>query len=91
MNGPWDKYKDRYRMRPDTFDAYVDVWNRVTQARTEFTGWVSFGQAANAEPAQQHDRVHAAERIMNLGGYEIGRPTSKGARQWVKRQSLPTA
>jgi hypothetical protein len=83
---PWDRYQDRYNERPETFDAYVDVWNRVPEAQTSFGGWVAFAQAASAEPSwakQRLERVLDAERIMYAGGYEIGPPTPRGARRWV--------
>ena len=80
----WSQYESRYSSRPETYAAYVDVWNRVPTSRDAFTGWVSFGQAANAEPAQSGDRVRAAEEFMRLGGYKLGPLTSRGARRWFK-------
>lgn len=82
MRDEWTKYKDRYSLRPETFDAYVDVWKRIPEAHARFSGWASFSQAANAEPAQQPDRVRAAEECMRLGRYELGTPTKRGARRW---------
>jgi hypothetical protein len=82
----WDKYRDRYNARPETFDAYVDVWNRLPETQASFGGWVGFTQAANAEPSwvsNRPERVRAAEDLMRKAGYEIGEPTSKGARRWV--------
>ena len=39
---PWDKYRDRYNARPETFDAYVDVWTRVPEVQQSFgDGWAS--------------------------------------------------
>ena len=84
---PWDKYRDRYNERPETFDAFVDVWSRVPEAQTSFGGWVGFVQAASAEPSwvkNRPERVETAEQIMRSGGYEIGEPTQRGARRWVK-------
>jgi hypothetical protein len=83
---PWDRYRGRYNERPETFDAYVDVWTRVPDAQSSFGGWVGFVQAASAEPSwvKKHpDRVQIAEQIMRAGGYEIGSPTQRGARRWV--------
>ena len=82
MRDEWTKYKDRYTQRPETFDAYVDVWTRIPETRSQFSGWASFSQAANAEPAQQPDRVRAAEECMRLGHYTLGAPTKRGARRW---------
>jgi hypothetical protein len=82
----WDKYRDRYKARPETFDAYVDVWTRVPEAQASFGGWVSFARAANGEPSwltQRPERVEAAETLMRQGGYQLGDPTEKGARRWV--------
>jgi len=84
---PWDKYRDRYNERPETFDAYVDVWNRMPAAQSSFGGWVGFAQAASAEPSwvkHRPDRVRAAEEIMCSAGYEVGSPTKRGARRWVR-------
>ncbi len=79
----WSMYKERYNQRPGTFDAIVDVWQRVPRAQQSFTGWSSFSQAANAEAARSPDRVLAAEQAMEAGGYKLGSPTVRGARQWV--------
>jgi hypothetical protein len=82
VNDEWTKYKGRYALRPETFDAYVDVWQHVPEARARFSGWVSFSQAASAEPAQQLERVRAAEDCMRIGRYQLGAPTKRGARRW---------
>jgi hypothetical protein len=87
---PWDKYRDRYNERPETFDAYVDVWSRIPEAQLSFGGWVGFVQAASAEPSwvkNRPDRVRMAEQIMRKGSYEIGKPTQRGARRWVSAES----
>lgn len=78
-------YEDRYRIRHDTWRAYVDVRDRTPEARQHFKSWAMFSQAANAEPKQRelgHDM--AAERLMKSAGYEIGPPTARGARTWRK-------
>jgi hypothetical protein len=79
----WSQYRARYNSRPETYDAYVDVWNRISGSRDAFRGWASFSHAANAEPAQSGDRVRG-EECMRLGGYELGSTTSRGARRWFK-------
>ena len=89
---PWDKYQDRYNARPETFDAYVDAWTRLPEAQSLFGGWVGFAQAASAEPkwvANHPERVRAAEELMRKAGYEVGTPTEKGARRWVRAASRP--
>lgn len=86
---PWDNYRDRFNQRPETLDAYVDVWTRVPKAQESFGGWVGFMQAANAEPSwmtNRPERVRIAEEIMRSAGYEIGATTARGARQWVKAE-----
>lgn len=85
MSIEWEQYRDRFRLRPETFEAYVDVWTRLPGARKTFTGWASFSRAASAEPAQRArpDRIRDAEALMRAGGYEIGDPTSRGARRWI--------
>ena len=87
MSQEWEQYEDRYTQRPETYAAYVDVWTTVAEARSEFTGWAIFSQTANAEPKRRRDhadKVKVAEQIMRSAGYEIGAPTSRGARRWVK-------
>jgi hypothetical protein len=89
---PWDRYQDRYNERPETFDAYVDVWMRVPEAQSSFGGWIAFAQAASAEPSwvkNRLERVLDAERIMYAAGYEIGPPTQRGARRWVAVERTP--
>lgn len=84
----WEQYESRYTERPETYRAYVDVWQRLADARRIFSGWASFSQAANAEPAQverRPDRVRAAERLLREAGYELGPLTRRGARRWIKR------
>jgi hypothetical protein len=87
----WEQYRDRYSERPETYDAYVDVWTRVGEARRQFSGWALFSQCANAEPAKLRDmpaRVAQAERLMGAGGYEIGSSTRRGARRWSRHSTV---
>ena len=88
MSAEWEQYRPRYAAtRPETYEAYVDVWRRSTAARSKFTSWADFSQCANAEPARrrgQPDRVAEAERIMRACGYEIGPDTVRGARRWFR-------
>jgi hypothetical protein len=89
---PWEKYQYRYNARPETFDAYVDTWTRLPETRMAFGGWVGFAQAASAEPslvAKRPERVRLAEKLMHQAGYQIGSPTEKGARQWVRIERRP--
>jgi hypothetical protein len=86
---PWDNYRDRFNQRPETLEAYADVWTRVPEAQSSFGGWVGFMQAANAEPrwvTNRPERVQLAEAIMRSGGYEIGATTERGARRWVRAE-----
>lgn len=85
MAPAWEQYRDRYRQRPETFEAYVDVWTRLPGVREEFSGWASFSQAASAEPSQPDGRVRVAAGFMRQGGYEIGAATSRGAQRWRKK------
>lgn len=79
----WSQYENRYSThRQETYDAYVDVWKRDSQVRSLFTGWASFSQAANDEPAQSDDRVQTAEECMIRCGYKLLPPTSRGGRRW---------
>lgn len=94
----WEQYRERYiAERPETYDAYVDVWLNVPESQQRFTGWATFSQCANAEPAKQRDvpqLVSGAEALMRLGGYEIGPSTSRGGRRWRRthrRASRPAS
>jgi hypothetical protein len=81
----WEQHEHKYRLRPETYAAYVDVWTRIPDARDAFTSWGTFSQAANAEKNQRvqfSERVRRAEEFMGIGGYEIGLPTVRRARRW---------
>jgi short subunit dehydrogenase-like uncharacterized protein len=85
MPEEWEQHRDKYKARPDTFEAYVDVWTRIEETQQQFRSWATFARAANAQRAtveRQPGRVADAERLMREGGYEIGEPTKRGARQW---------
>ena len=87
-----EKYRSRYPGdREATFEAYVDVFFRLTGARAFPGGWTALSRCANAEPAlvaREPALVARAEELMRAGGYEAddtGRP-QKG-RRWVRRVS----
>jgi hypothetical protein len=87
MSHEWEQYRERYRLRPETFEAYVDVWTTVAEARQLFSGWSIFSRCASAEPKlarEQPARVRDAERIMRSAGYDITTPTRNGARRWQR-------
>jgi hypothetical protein len=93
MSIEWEQYRERFLAnRPETFDAYVDVWQRMPDARRSFTSWADFSQCASAEPKRRRDqsaRVATAEDIMQRAGYRIGPTTSRGARRWFRTRSGP--
>lgn len=78
----WDKYRTRYGNRPETFDAYVEVWQRSSGARDFPGGWTAFSRAANAEPAMDADLVARAEELMRLAGYEAAPKEPGVGRRW---------
>lgn len=84
----WEQYRNRFASnRPETFDALVDAWQKDSDARRRFTGWSIFSRCALAEPAMRRDRPHdvaRAETIMERAGYEVGPPTTRGARRWIR-------
>ncbi len=86
MPAEWEQYESRYRLRHETYEAYVDVWVRLPEALSRFSGWASFSQAVSAEPKQRDrpERVRAAEELMRAGGYQIDSPTASGASRWEK-------
>lgn len=91
MSEEWQQYRTRFAAeRPETYDAYVEVWTTSPDAERRFTSWVDFTQCASAEPKrrrEQADRVAFAEEIMERAGYRIGPPTRRGARRWLKREA----
>ena len=80
----WEQYEGRYRARPETYRAYVEVWQHDPGVREAFGGWASFSQAANNEPSQRDERVRLAEDFMRRNGYEIGSPSPHGGRRWKR-------
>lgn len=78
----WEKYRERYGNRPETFEAYVEVWQRSSGARDFPGGWTAFSRAANAEPAIDADLVARAEQLMRLHGYETGPKEHGVGRRW---------
>ncbi len=89
MSEEWEQYRTRFLAeRPETYDAYVDVWTRGPEAGRYFTSWADFTQCASAEPKrrrEQPERVARAEEIMEQAGYRIGPTTRRGARRWLRR------
>lgn len=83
----WEKYRDRYKERPETFEAYVDVWQRLTGARSFPGGWTLFSRTANAEPAVDAALVRRAEDLMELGRYRLGLSTRHGGRRWRRARN----
>lgn len=82
-----EKYRQRYLPdREQTFEAYAEVFFRVTSARDFPGGWTVFSRCANAEPALVRGEpmlVTRAEDIMRKAGYEAddsGRP--RRGRTW---------
>jgi hypothetical protein len=92
-----EQYRARYpRDREATFEAYVDVFFRLSAARNFPGGWTKFSRCANAEPAlvkTERELVRRAEDLMKVGGYEVddsGRARGRG-RKWRKVNDLSTA
>lgn len=84
-----EKYRERYLPhREATFEAYVEVFFRLSGARSFPGGWTAFSRCANAEPALVRDEpklVAHAEELMCAAGYEpddSGRPNA--GRRWAK-------
>ena len=91
MAQEWEQYADRYTQRPETFDAYIEVWTHHPRAKDEFGVWATFSQCANAEPKQVRDapdRVEMAKELMEHSGYVIGTPTERGARRWWRSPAV---
>ena len=82
---PWEPYRERYARRPETFEAYVDVWQRLSGAREFPGGWTAFSRAANAEPAMDSSLVQRAEELVRLAGYECGPKQPGVGRRWWRR------
>lgn len=85
-----EQYRSRYPgERESTFDAYVEVFFRLSGARSFPGGWTNFSRCANAEPSLVRNEpglVSRAEDRMRAAGYEAddsGRPSA--GRRWMKR------
>ena len=57
MSRDWEQYRDRYTQRPETFEAYRDVWKTNPSARMHFSSWAGFSQCASAEPKRRQGRA----------------------------------
>jgi len=84
-----ERYRERYQPdREDTFEAYVEVFFRLSAARDFPGGWTMFSRCANAEPAlvrTEADLVARAADLMRAAGYvhdDSGRP--RRGRTWRK-------
>lgn len=84
----WEKYRERYATRPETFDAYIDVWRRSSTAQAFVGGWTAFSKAANAEPAVDPASVSHAEEIMRQFGYESEAKVPGVGRRWHRASDL---
>jgi hypothetical protein len=80
-----EQYRSRYGPRPETFEAYVDVFDNVPGADDFPGGWTNFSRAANAEPAMDGELVRRAEELMATGGYESTPKEPGKGRRWFKR------
>jgi hypothetical protein len=83
--GQVEQYRSRYGPRPETFEAYVDVFDNVPGAGDFPGGWTTFSRAANAEPAMDEELVRGAEELMAAGGYEPAPKEPGKGRRWFKR------
>ncbi len=77
----WEQYRPRYRARPETFNAYVDVWTHDPEARDAYPSWSMFSRCAGGEPAMRH-RMEPARSIMQKNGYRIDEVSARGTRWW---------
>lgn len=77
-----EQYRVRFGRRPETFDAYLDVYNRLQGAKSFPGGFAKFTQAASAEPAVDADLVRRAEELMRLCGYEPSEKLPGVGRSW---------
>jgi serine/threonine protein kinase len=76
----WEQYRPRYAARPETFDAYVDVWTTDLEVRAHYRSWSAFSRCANGESAVRH-RMGPARDAMTRNGYVLeDGPHGKGAR-----------
>lgn len=73
--------------RPETFAAYVAVWERNADVRRAFGTWLVFAQCASADREARRDSaalIREAEAAMARNGYRIGPSTDLGARRWLR-------
>jgi hypothetical protein len=83
MSNEWEQYRDRYEPeRLETYEAYVDVWNRDADAERKYTDWITFAQCADANMTMVRtmpELVRHAETLMSRNGYRLS--TGSG-RRW---------
>jgi len=87
MSREWEQYQDRFNQRPETYNAYVDVWTKNPSARMHFGSWSMFTMCASVEPRLAREvphKVKRAEELLKAGGYKLGTPTARGARRWIR-------
>jgi hypothetical protein len=83
-----EKYRHKYPPgRRATFDAYVEVFFRLSAARSFPGGWTNFSRCATAEQTLLRNEprlVTQAEELVRTAGYELddsGRP-GRGSKWW---------
>ncbi len=84
----WSQYETDFASdRPETFDAYVAVWEHNADVRRAFGSWITFAQCASADRLavrQSPALIRDAEAAMARNGYRMGPPTALGSRRWLR-------
>ena len=85
MSEEWEQHRERFASRPETFDAYVEVWTRDLDARRKYADWLTFARCADADLAMVRkapDLVRQAELILSRNGYRLGAGAGGSSRRW---------
>lgn len=83
----WSEYEANFAAdRPETYAAYVTVWERNVDVRRAFGTWITFAHSASADRdaiRQSPALIRDAEAAMARNGYRIGPASTLGSRRWL--------
>lgn len=87
MSDEWEQHRARFEPdRIETFDAYVDAWQRDHDARRKFVDWDTFARCCDADMTMVRKApglIREAEALMARNGYRLGTGAGGSSRRWV--------
>ncbi|HUF99982.1 MAG TPA: hypothetical protein VMM60_17800 [Ilumatobacter sp.] len=90
VNAPaneWSQFEDDFADRPETFHAYVGVWERNADVRRAFGTWITCAHCASADREAIRNSpglIRDAEAAMARNGYRVGPSTELSSRRWLR-------